>query len=44
MVYYLREGERLILLLTGGDQSSQQTDIQLAHQIAADWRTEEGAD
>ena len=43
-VYYLREGERLILLLTGGDKSSQQTDIQLAHQIAADWRTEEGAD
>ena len=43
-VYYLREGERLILLLTGGDKSSQQTDIQLALQIAADWRTEEGAD
>ena len=43
-VYYLREGERLILLLTGGDKSSQQTDIQLAHQIAEDWRTEEGAD
>ena len=43
-VYYLREGERLILLLTGGDKSSQQTDILLAHQIAADWRTEEGAD
>lgn len=43
-VYCLREGERLILLLTGGDKSSQQTDIQLAHQIAADWRTEEGAD
>lgn len=43
-VYYLREGERLILLLTGGDKSSQQTDIRIAHQIAAAWRTEEGAD
>lgn len=43
-IYYLQEADRLILLLTGGDKSSQQTDIQLAHQIAADWRTEEGAD
>lgn len=43
-VYYLREGDRLILLLTGGDKSSQDADIQTAHQIAAVWRTQEGAD
>ncbi len=43
-VYYLSEGNRLILLLTGGDKSSQETDIRTAHQIAAAWRTQEGAD
>jgi len=37
-VYYLRDGERLILLLTGGDKSSQDADIRQAHQIAAEWR------
>lgn len=42
-VYYLRDGDRLILLLTGGDKSSQDTDIQTAHQLAAAWRTQEGA-
>lgn len=42
-VYYLLDGDRLILLLTGGDKSSQDADIQTAHVIARAWRTQEGA-
>lgn len=37
-VYYLQDGDRLILLLTGGDKASQETDIRRAHQIAHEWR------
>lgn len=37
-VYYLQEGDRLILLLAGGDKSTQQKDIDEAHRVAADWR------
>lgn len=40
-VYYLREGDRLILLLSGGDKSTQQQDITRAHQLAEEWRAEE---
>ncbi|MEI2764916.1 MAG: type II toxin-antitoxin system RelE/ParE family toxin [Dermatophilaceae bacterium] len=35
---YLQDGDRVILLLTGGDKSSQDADIRQAHQIAAEWR------
>lgn len=38
-VYYLQEGRRLILLLCGGDKSSQQKDIEDAKRIAADWKS-----
>ena len=38
-VYYLQEGRRLILLLCGGDKSSQQKDIEEAKRIAADWKS-----
>ncbi len=41
-IYYLREGERLILLLCGGDKTTQQADIVTAHRIAEDWRTDQG--
>lgn len=41
-IYYLHEGERLILLLCGGNKSTQQADILTAHQIAEDWRTHQG--
>ena len=41
-VYYLQEGDRLILLLCGGSKSSQQADIETAHQIAQDWRRHQG--
>lgn len=37
-VYYLREGDRLILLLCGGDKSSQDNDIKDAQRIAKDWK------
>ena len=37
-IYYLQDGDRVILLLTGGDKSSQDADIRQAHQIAAEWR------
>ncbi len=37
-IYYLQDGARVILLLTGGDNSSQDADIRQAHQIAAEWR------
>jgi putative addiction module killer protein len=33
-VYFVREGDRLTLLLTGGDKSTQEADIQTAHEIA----------
>jgi len=38
-VYYLLDGGRLILLLCGGDKSSQARDIQTAHRLADEWRT-----
>ncbi|SRR5690349_13900967 len=36
-VYYIRRDLRLILLLCGGDKSTQQRDIDLARQIADAW-------
>lgn len=41
-VYYLHEGDRLVLLLCGGSKSTQQADIQTAHQIAQDWQRDQG--
>lgn len=40
-IYYLHEGDRLILLLCGGDKSTQQADIERAHHLADEWRSEE---
>lgn len=37
-VYYLRRGEALLLLLCGGDKSTQPGDIRKALQIARDWK------
>ncbi len=39
-VYYLRDGDRLILLLAGGDKSTQSKDIDEARRIAAQWHVE----
>jgi putative addiction module killer protein len=43
-VYYLHEGERLILLLCGGDKSTQSADIAAARGIAQQWRANQGGD
>ncbi len=37
-VYYLQDGDTLILLLCGGDKSSQNRDIRDAQQIAKVWK------
>lgn len=37
-VYYLQEADRLILLLAGGNKSTQQNDINEAHRVAVEWR------
>ena len=37
-VYYVQEGQRLILLLCGGDKSTQSDDIKTAHRITDQWR------
>ncbi len=36
-VYYTKRGEILILLLCGGDKSTQEKDIRLARILAAQW-------
>jgi len=37
-VYYLIDGDTVILLLCGGDKSTQRRDIKRAHQLASEWR------
>ena len=43
-VYYLRQADRLILLLCRGDKSTQSADIAAAHDIAQQWRANQGGD
>ncbi|MGO1592314.1 MAG: type II toxin-antitoxin system RelE/ParE family toxin [Ancrocorticia sp.] len=40
-VYYLQRGSQLIVLLCGGDKSSQPRDIENAHRIAKEWKNNE---
>jgi putative addiction module killer protein len=35
-IYFLQKGDQIVVLLAGGDKSTQQNDIQLAHQLAED--------
>jgi putative addiction module killer protein len=37
-VYYMQRGTRLLLLLAGGDQSSQAADVELATQLARNFQ------
>jgi len=37
-IYYAQAGQRLILLLLGGDKRTQQADIEQAQQYWADWQ------
>jgi putative addiction module killer protein len=37
-VYYLQDGDELILLLCGGDKSTQDDDIKNAKRIAKEWK------
>lgn len=39
-VYYARRGSTLVLLLTGGDKSSQKDDILRARDLAAAWESD----
>jgi putative addiction module killer protein len=39
-VYYAHDGDALVLLLSGGDKSTQQNDIDKAHRLADQWRAD----
>lgn len=43
-VYCLQDGERLVLLLCGGDKSTQPKDIEKAHELADEWRADQSKD
>ena len=39
-VYFQQRGEEFVLLLCGGDKSSQSRDIEAAKTLASEWRSE----
>ncbi|MBY5817873.1 type II toxin-antitoxin system RelE/ParE family toxin [Rhizobium leguminosarum] len=41
-VYYCKRGETIIVLLCGGDKSTQETDIRTAKRIASEWSDDNG--
>jgi putative addiction module killer protein len=43
-VYYLQDGDTLILLLCGGDKSTQKKDIDKAHALAEIWHDHKNED
>jgi putative addiction module killer protein len=43
-VYYLQGSDALVLLLCGGDKSTQQKDIEKAHGLADEWRADQVPD
>jgi putative addiction module killer protein len=43
-VYYMRDGDRLIMLLCGASKSSQDRDIQKARLVAKEWKSSEQED
>lgn len=40
-IYYAHRGNRVVLLLCGGDKSTRTNDITKAHHLAAQWRAME---
>ena len=41
-LYFIRSGETVVVLLCGGDKSSQQRDIRRARRLALEWRGRHG--
>jgi putative addiction module killer protein len=41
-IYFMKRGSTIIILLCGGDKSTQAKDIQTAKRLAADWSKENG--
>ena len=41
-IYYVKRGETIIILLCGGNKSSQVRDIKTAKRLAPEWRDEDG--
>jgi putative addiction module killer protein len=41
-IYFTRRGSTVVLLLCGGDKSTQSKDIQAAKKLAAEWSEEDG--
>ena len=41
-IYYIKRGETIIVLLCGGDKSTQAKDIKSAKRLAAEWREDDG--
>ncbi|MGM0386811.1 MAG: type II toxin-antitoxin system RelE/ParE family toxin [Actinomycetota bacterium] len=37
-IYYLQDGDTLVILLCGGDKSTQPKDIEKGHELAEQWR------
>jgi putative addiction module killer protein len=40
-IYFQRRGERILVLLVGGDKSTQSKDIEMAKRLAEGWHEEE---
>lgn len=41
-IYFQRRGNTIIVLLCGGDKSTQETDIRTAKRLAAEWSEDDG--
>ncbi|WP_188909737.1 type II toxin-antitoxin system RelE/ParE family toxin [Aureimonas endophytica] len=41
-VYFMRRGKMLVILLCGGDKSSQGRDIEAARRLASQWESDHG--
>ncbi len=41
-IYFMKRGNTIIILLCGGDKSTQTKDIQTAKRLAAEWSKEHG--